>query len=70
MNMPRSSHTTYLQAIPDSDDLLMPIPDQIMESEDWRVGDVLSVEVACGGIVLTNRSKQLRQQTSEQSEQP
>lgn len=70
VNKPESSHTTYLQAIPGSEDLLMPIPDQILESEDWRVGDVLIVEVARGGIVLTNKSKQLREQSPDQSEQP
>lgn len=66
MNMPgESSHTTYLQAIPGSDDLLLPIPDQILESEGWRVGDVLSMEVVRGGIVLTNQSQRLREPTSD-----
>jgi hypothetical protein len=35
MDKPNSGYTTYLEAIPDSDDLLLRIPDEILESEDW-----------------------------------
>lgn len=65
-----SSSTTYFQAVPDSDDLLMPNPDQILESEDWRIGGVLIVEVACGGLMLRNKSKLVLDQASVQGKQP
>lgn len=63
-------HTAKLQAIPDSDDLWAPIPDQILATEDWRTGDVLSVEIALGGIVLTNKTKQRRERPVPEAKRP
>jgi hypothetical protein len=54
-------NTVQLQAIEGSDDLFLPIPDEIWESEDWRVGDVLVMEASRGSIRITNRSKAERE---------
>jgi hypothetical protein len=70
MAKPNSGYTTYIEAIPDSDDLLITIPDEILESEDWRTGDVLRVEATRRGIVLTNRSKIDRDQSKYTPEHP
>ena len=54
-------NTVYLQAIEGSDDLFLPISDEIWESEDWREGDVLVVEASRGSICITNRSRKERE---------
>jgi hypothetical protein len=69
MDKPHSGYTTPIEAIPDSDDLLIRIPDEILKSEDWRTGDVLRVDATRRGIVLTNRSKIDRDQSSNVPEQ-
>jgi YgiT-type zinc finger domain-containing protein len=69
MDKPNSGYTTYIEAIPDSDDLLITIPDEILESEDWRTGDVLWLDATARGIVLTNRSKKDREHSSTVPEQ-
>ena len=53
----RQSFITDLHPIEGADDLMLTIPDEILASEDWRVGDVLKVEARPGKIILTNRSK-------------
>lgn len=57
MNESRQSYITHLEPIEGSEDLLLTIPDEILVSEDWRVGDVLNMEASPGRIILTNRSK-------------
>jgi hypothetical protein len=69
MAKPNSGYTAYIEAIPDSDDFLIKIPDEILESEDWRTGDVLWLDATPRGIVLTNRSKKLREHSSTVPEQ-
>lgn len=61
MKITSESYTTYVEAIEGSEDLMMGIPQEIIESEDWRAGDVLSMEVVRGGIVITNTSKSERE---------
>ena len=65
MKKTSKGYTTCMEAIPGSDDLFMPIPDEILESEDWRVGDVLVMDLRGGNILITNKSKSLRQQHGE-----
>lgn len=61
MKITSKSYTTYVEAIEGSGDLMMNIPQEIIESEDWRAGDVLSMEVERGGIVIANTSKSERE---------
>lgn len=61
MKIASKSYTTYVEAIEGSEDLMMNIPQEIIESEDWRSGDVLSMEVVRGGIVVTNTTKSERE---------
>lgn len=63
MNGHPRSHTTYLEPIEGSEDLLLTIPDEILAAEDWRVGDVLEVEASGGRILFTNRSKRERKRS-------
>ncbi len=54
--------TLVLEADPDSDDLLLPLPDKLLADQDWRIGDVLRFEVlAEGRFALTNVSKAERE---------
>lgn len=56
--MERESFLIVLEPDPDSDDLLLPLPDKLLADQDWRLGDRLSVElVATRQLVLRNLSK-------------
>ena len=58
----RDSFIIILEPDPDSDDLLLPLPEKLLIDEDWRLGDQLSIDViATGQLVLTNRSKAERE---------
>jgi hypothetical protein len=57
MNESRQIYITHLEPIQGSEDMLLTIPPEIVESEDWRVGDVLNMEASPGRITITNKSK-------------
>jgi hypothetical protein len=51
-----------LEKIPNSEDLLLPLPDSLLTDQDWRIGDRLRFEVlAEGHFALTNVSKAERE---------
>lgn len=69
MTKPLKTYTSVLESIPDSEDLICKIPDEILESEDWRVGDKLDLEVKGQSLVITNLSK-LERETQVQKGAP
>jgi hypothetical protein len=56
------SYTVILQKDPDSDDLVLPLPESLLIEQDWRVGDRLKFEVISEGrCSLTNLSRAERE---------
>jgi hypothetical protein len=52
------SYSVTIQEDPDSDDLILPLPQSLLDAEDWRVGDRIRFDVLSEGrAVLTNLSK-------------
>jgi len=61
-----TSYTVILQKDPDSDDVVLPLPDRLLIEQDWRVGDRLKFEVISEGrCSLTNLSKAEREEREE-----
>ncbi len=58
-------YSSYCEAIPGSDELMVKIPDEILMSEDWRSGDVLDLEAKERSIFITNTSKAAREYASK-----
>lgn len=57
-----TSCTVILQKDPESDDLLLPLPESMLIEQDWRLGDHLKFEVISGGrCSITNLSKAERE---------
>lgn len=57
-----TSFTVILEKDPDSDDVLLPLPESLLIDQDWRVGDRLDFKVVSEGrCVLTNLSKAERE---------
>lgn len=47
-----------LEKIPDSDDLVLVLPDEFLADEGWQLGDTLKLEVdKSRGLVIQNKSK-------------
>lgn len=57
MTTQRLCSIAELESVPGTDDVLWKIPDELLASLDWRAGDVLTLSVRSGGLVMTNRSK-------------
>ncbi len=56
------SYTVTLQKDPDSDDVVLPLPEGFLIEQDWRVGDCLKFEVISEGrCSFTNLSKAERE---------
>ena len=56
------SFTVILQKDPDSDDVVLPLPESLLIDQDWRVGDRLDFKVVSEGCcALTNLSKAERE---------
>lgn len=54
--------TSVLEKDPDSNNLLLTIPDQLLKKEDWRIGDRIEFEdVRKGQCTLVNLSKRARE---------
>lgn len=59
MTQPTLTWTTTLQAIDGSDDLLLPIPDDVLAHMGWHIGDDLCVTVTEGdypAVIITKMS--------------
>lgn len=56
-----NTNVNHLEPVEGSEDLWMTIPQHILESEDWRVGDVLTMTANSAGVLITNRSKRERE---------
>ena len=57
-NKAMASYTVVLEQDPDSDGVVLPLPDSLLNELDWRVGDRIDFEVVSEGrAVLTNLSK-------------
>lgn len=53
-----ASFTVVLEQDPDSEDVLLPLPQFLINDEDWRIDDRVRLEIAADRrIVLTNLSK-------------
>lgn len=56
------SFTVYLQPIDGTDDLHIQLPQEFLDAEDWREGDVLDFQpIEAGGLSLVNKSKAKRE---------
>jgi hypothetical protein len=62
MNSPRKCRSAKLEPIDGSENSIVLIPEEVLASEDWRVGDVLDLEATPESLRLTNRSKREREQ--------
>jgi len=45
-------HTSYIEYDPETDDLMLSIPNEILDSLDWSIGDVLQWEYNDDSILL------------------
>ena len=46
------------------DDAIVQLPDELVESLDWRVGDVLDYELKDKQVIITNLTKEERNATN------
>lgn len=45
-------HTSHIEYDPETDDLMLSIPNEILDSLDWSIGDVLQWEYNDDSVVL------------------
>ena len=66
----RKSETAWifqLEEDPDTGDLIMPLPNELLESQDWKIGDTLIWDMNEQEGTATLKKKQINDQDSQQS---
>lgn len=51
-----NNYTIIVEEDPETGDLILPLPLELFENDDWKIGDTLTFEVEDDAIILTNKS--------------
>lgn len=55
-----SNSDVRIEAMKDSDEFMVVLPEKVISELDWRVGDSVEVDASRGRITLTNKSRNER----------
>jgi len=55
--VPTGSRTIILEA--DGDDLIMPIPDDMLEAAGWKIGDQITFNVQDDGTLILSKKEEV-----------
>ena len=66
--------TSFITEIKDAEDGsgdgILEFPTEFCKEQDWREGDILSIKLENGSLILSNISKEERENISEQISKP